>query len=205
MQKKIEYWNWMVSNLPVFAPISAVGVKWEFLGHREWGFSIDNQVIVYRDGAMTWQMLEKCRNIAILSIDENPRGFADIVHKLKRNRDETRTFDMTWDFLKDLFDIPEKEMPYFPVLLEKRYGEISWHPYAPSLNPVYDDVFTDVPIRLSRLSRGHDMPSRTEVHHLECDCGNRQTAFQQHPAWEYYSSLSEVICCCGKVMKKANN
>ena len=205
MQKKSEYWNWMVSNLPIFAPMPAVGVKWEFLGHREWGFSIDNQVIVYRDGAMTWQMLEKFSNISILNIDENRRGFADIVHKLKRNRDEARTFDTAWDFLKDLFEIPEKEMPYFPVLLEKRYGEISWHAYAPSLNPAYDDVFTDIPIRLSRLSRGHDMPSRTEVYHLQCDCGNRQTAFQQHPTWEYYSSLPEVLCHCGKVMKKANN
>ena len=93
----------------------AVGVKWEFLGHREWGFSIDNQVIVYRDGAITWQMLEKCHNIMILSIDENPNGFRDIIHKLKQCKDETRTFDMTWDFLKYLFDIPEKEMPYLTI------------------------------------------------------------------------------------------
>ena len=101
MQKKSEYWNWMVSNLLFFAPMPAVGVKWEFLGHREWGFSIDNQVIVYRDGAMTWQMLEKCSNISILSIDENPRGFADIVPKLKQFRDEVRTFDMTCSTVAD--------------------------------------------------------------------------------------------------------
>lgn len=205
MQKKSEYWNWMVSNLPIFAPMPAVGVNWEFLGHREWGFSIDNQVIVYRDGAMTWQMLEKCRNISILSIDENPRGFVDLKSKLKQCRDEARTFEMTWDFLKYLFDIPEEEMPYFPALLEKRYGEFTWHPYAPGLNPAYEDIFTDVPIQLSRLSRGLDMPARTEVHHLECVCGKRQTVFQQLHRWEYASSLPEVICRCGKTMKKANN
>lgn len=205
MQKKSEYWNWMVSNLPVFAPAPAVGVKWEFLGHREWGFSIDNQVIVYRDGAMTWQMLEKCRNISILSIDENPRDFTDIVPKLKQCRDEARTFDMTWDFLKYLFDIPEKDMPYFPVLLQKRYGEVTWHPYAPGLNPAFDEIFTDEPIQTSPLMRGLDMPSRTEVHHLQCDCGVRQTVFRQYPYWEYYASLPEVICCCGRVMKKVTN
>lgn len=205
MQKKSEYWNWMVSNLLIFAPMPAVGVKWEFLGHREWGFSIDNQVIVFRDGAITWQMLEKCRNIVILSIDENPRGFTDIVPKLKQCRDETRTFDTTWEFLKHLFDIPEKDMPYFPVLLEKRYGEIAWHPYAPSLNPAYEEIFGDAPIQLSPLMRGLDMPSRTAVHHLQCDCGNAQTVFHQYPCWAYYSSLPEVICRCGKAMKKAAN
>ena len=205
MQKKSEYWNWRVSNLPVFAPMPAVGVKWEFLGRREWGFAIDNQVIVYRDGAMTWQMLEKCRNISILSIDENPGGFTDIVPKLKQCRDEARTFEMTWDFLKYLFDMTEEEMPYFPALLEKRYGEFTWHPYAPGLNPAYEDIFTDVPIQLSSLSREHDMPSRTEVHHLQCVCGNAQTVFQQLHRWEYASSLPEVLCSCGKSMKKAAN
>ena len=112
---------------------------------------------------------------------------------------------MTWDFLKYLFDIPEEEMPYFPALLEKRYGEVTWHPYAQGLNPAYEDIFTDVPIQLSPLSRGLDIPSRTEVHHLQCDCGNAQTVFQQLHRWEYASSLPEVICRCGKSMKKANN
>ena len=195
-----QYWNWPLNNEIFFAPATAVGVRWTFLGHREWGFSLDRKWIVYRDGVIGWEMLWRCRNISILSVENKPRGFHDIVPKLRNFAEEAKTFDPTWDFLKAVFDIPENEMPFLPELLKQRYGEIAWHPYAPSLNPKRRFV-GDSMIETSELEGDLPLTTRWKIHHWKCECDRKLVSFQKIPHWVYHSSAYHPRCICGKIVQ----
>ena len=195
-----QYWNWSLNNEIFFAPAAAVGVRWTFLGHREWGYSLDRKWIVYRDGVIGWEMLWRCRNISILAVEKKPRGFHDIVPKLRRFAEEAKTFDRTWDFLKSIFDISEEEMPRLPELLKERYGEIAWHPYAPSLNPVRRYV-GDSMIETSELEGDLPLTTRWKIHHWKCECGRKLVGFQQIPHWVYRASADHPRCSCGKIVQ----
>ena len=195
-----RYWNWPLSREIFFAPATAVGVRWTFLGHREWGFSLDRKWIVYRDGVIGWEMLHRCRDISILAVENKPRGFHDIVPKLRNFAEEAKTFDPTWDFLKAVFDIPENEMPFLPELLKQRYGEIAWHPYAPSLNPKRRFV-GDSMIETSELEGDLPLTTRWEIHHWKCECDRKLVSFQKIPHWVYHSSACHPRCICGKIVQ----
>ncbi len=195
-----RYWSWPLSREIFFAPATAVGVRWTFLGHREWGFSLDRKWIVYRDGVIGWEMLWRCRNISILSVENKPRGFHDIVPKLRNFAEEAKTFDPTWDFLKAVFDIPENEMPFLPELLKQRYGEIAWHPYAPSLNPKRRFV-GDSMIETSELEGDLPLTTRWKIHHWKCECDRKLVSFQKIPHWVYHSSACHPRCICGKIVQ----
>jgi len=195
-----RYWNWALSRKIFFAPATAVGVRWTFLGHREWGFSLDRKWIVYRDGVIGWEMLRRCRDISILAVENDPRGFHDIVPKLRQLAEDAKTFDPTWDFLKAVFDISEEEMSRLPELLKQRYGEIAWHPYAPSLNPVRRYV-GDSMIETSELEGNLPLTTRWEIHHWKCECDRKLVSFQKIPHWVYHSSACHPRCICGKIVQ----
>ena len=97
MPRDDKFWNWQLRREPFFAPVAGVGVRWTFLGHREWGFAPDRQFIVYRDGAIPWEMLRRRRNVSILAVENDPRGFHDVVPKLSRFGNEVKTFDSTFE------------------------------------------------------------------------------------------------------------
>lgn len=198
MQHDDHHWNWPLSSEIFFAPAAAVGVRWTFLGHREWGYSPDRERIVYRDGVIGWEMLRQRRDISILAVENEPRGFHDIVPKLRRFAEEAKTFERTWDFLQEVFDIPENEMPYLPERLIRRYGEIAWHPYAPDLNPKRRFV-GDSMIEISELDGGLPLTSRWEIHHWRCECGRQLVGFQKLPHWVYHSDVHHPRCACGKI------
>ena len=200
MQHDDHHWNWPLSSGIFFAPATAVGVRWTFLGHREWGYSLDRRFIVYRDGVIEWEMLRRCSNISILAVENTPRGFHDIVPKLRQLAEKVKTFDRTWDFLKAVFGIPENEMPYLPELLIRRYGEIAWHPYAPDLNPKRRFV-GDSMIETSELEGELPLTSRWEIHHWKCECDRKLVCFQKIPHWVYHSSAYHPRCLCGKIVQ----
>ena len=200
MQHDDHHWNWPLSSGIFFAPAAAVGVRWTFLGHREWGYSLDRRFIVYRDGVIEWEMLRQRRDISILAVENDPRGFHDIVPKLRQLAEKVKTFDRTWDFLKAVFGIPENEMPYLPELLIRRYGEIAWHPFAPSLNPVRRYV-GDSMIETSELEGELPLTSRWEIHHRKCECDRKLVSFQKIPHWVYHSSAYHPRCLCGKIVQ----
>lgn len=200
MQHDDHHWNWPLSSGIFFAPAAAVGVRWTFLGHREWGYSLDRRFIVYRDGVIEWEMLRQRRDISILAVENDPRGFHDIVPKLRQLAEKVKTFDRTWDFLKAVFGIPENEMPYLPELLIRRYGEIAWHPFAPSLNPVRRYV-GDSMIETSELEGELPLTSRWEIHHWKCECDRKLVSFQKIPHWVYHSSAYHPRCLCGKIVQ----
>ena len=184
-----QYWDWELSSKIIFAPATAVGVRWTFLGHREWGFSLDQKWIVFRDGVIGWDMLRRRQDLSVLTVENNKRGFFDIVPKLRWFGREARTFDMTWDFLKAVFDISEEEMPHLPELLKQRYGGIAWHPYLPSMNPQKRPA-SDLPMEVSNLDGDLMLNTRWESHHWRCECGRRLVCFQKHPHSVYYCELS---------------
>ena len=198
MPRDDEFWNWQLHKEPFFAPAAGVGVRWTFLGHREWGFAPDCKFIVYRDGVLPWEMLRRRRDVSILAVENEPRGFHDIVPKLYRFGSEVKTFDSAWDFLHEVFDVPEDRMPELPELLKERYGEIAWHPYAPGLNPERRFV-GDSMIETSELDGGLPLTSRWEIHHWRCECGRQLVGFQKHPYWEYHSDVHHPRCGCGKI------
>ena len=200
MQHDDHHWNWPLSSGIFFAPAAAVGVRWTFLGHREWGYSLDRRFIVYRDGVIEWEMLRQRRDISILAVENDPRGFHDIVPKLRQLAEKVKTFDRTWDFLKAVFGIPENEMPYLPELLIRRYGEIAWHPFAPSLNPVRRYV-GDSMIETSELEGNLPLTTRWEIHHWKCECDRKLVSFQKIPHWVYHSSACHPRCICGKIVQ----
>ena len=195
-----QHWNWPLSSEIFFAPAAAVGVRWTFLGHREWGYSLDRRFIVYRDGVIGWEMLRRCSSISILAVENRPRGFHDIVPKLRQLAESAKTFDRTWDFLQEVFGIPENEMPYLPELLIRRYGEIAWHPYAPSLNPKRRFV-GDSMIETSELEGDLPLTARWEIHHWRCECGRKLVSFQKIPHWVYRASAQRPRCLCGKIVQ----
>ena len=200
MQHDDRHWNWPLSSGIFFAPAAAVGVRWTFLGHREWGYSLDRRFIVYRDGVIEWEMLRRCSNISILAVENTPRGFHDIVPKLRQLAEKVKTFDRTWDFLKAVFGIPENEMPYLPELLIRRYGEIAWHPYAPDLNPERR-IVGDSMIETSELEGDLPLTSRWKIRHWKCECGRKLVSFQKIPHWVYHSSAYHPRCLCGKIVQ----
>jgi len=195
-----RYWSWPLSREIFFAPATAVGVRWTFLGHREWGFSLDRRWIVYRDGVIGWEMLRRCRNISILALENKPRGFRGIVPKLRWLAEEAKTFDRTWDFLQAVFSVTEKEMPLLPELLKQRYGEVAWHPYAPSLNPKRRFV-GDSMIETSELEGDLPLTTRWKIHHWKCECDRKLVSFQKIPHWVYHSSACHPRCICGKIVQ----
>ena len=193
-------WNWPLGKEIFFAPAAAVGVRWTFLGHREWGFSLDRKWIVFRDGVIGWEMLWRCRDISILAVENKPQGFHDIVPKLRQFAEQAKTFDRTWDFLRAVFDIPENEMPYLPERLKQRFGEIAWHPYAPSLNPERRFV-GDSMIETSELDGDLPLTTRWKIHHWKCECGRKLISFQKIPHWVYHANAEHPRCICGKIVQ----
>lgn len=195
-----KFWNWPVRDEIFFAPAPAVGVRWSFLGHREWGFSLDREFIVYRDGVITWEMLGRRRDISVLAVENDPCGFHDLIPKLRQLGTGAKTFDMTWNFLKSVFEVSEEEMPRLPELLKQRYGEIAWHPYADSLNPERHPA-ADIPMEISNLDGGLPLHSRWEIRHWRCECGKRIVGFQKIPHWVYHSNAYRPQCSCGKTVQ----